>query len=533
MASCPVWRVARARGAARHRGARDEAVARATCVAAETAESVLRRARAQLDNAALDARVRGGPPRPRRVGGPGPSRATAGRDVSSFRGDVNDGRAPRAGDRARGAGSTRDARRRARTTRGGRGRRRRRERHPRGARRARARGARGRPTETRTSSMAADAAPRPSRGALRRCAPKSSSARSRRAWKCAQTLRRETATTQAGERGRRASRADAPPRCPRGVPAQPPPPPAFQGQRARAHLHRGRLRRQRDAPRRTRDVDAGRVPGLGTRARSGGLAADARAKAEEEIRTAWCGGSVRANRDVSRVATRVRLTRRELSPRRGTRIRRADANVAAADASRENADSVARSLKGSWWTRGRRWRRRWRSPRRHGVGGGARRGCRRRRTSERARTQTRPSADGAAHGAREAEATREEAVAELETVTAALVEERRRSDAAKAELAETRRAPRKPDSREGKPRVRTRTPSDDSEARTARPESTAKGARGSALRPRWRPRTPRSRRRRCGSASARSPTSPARSSAFDDSIGSEPRSDAVHHRGLK
>ena len=78
--------------------------------------------------------------------------------------------------------------------------------------------------------------------------------------------------------------------------------------------------------------------------------------------------------------------------------------------------------------------------------------------------------------AREAEATREEAVAELETVTAALVEERRRYDAAKAELAETRRAPRKTRGAKEEP-GRPSDSSDDSEARTARPESTARAPR--------------------------------------------------------
>ena len=78
--------------------------------------------------------------------------------------------------------------------------------------------------------------------------------------------------------------------------------------------------------------------------------------------------------------------------------------------------------------------------------------------------------------AREAEATREEAVAELETVTAALVEERRRYDAAKAELAETRRALRKTRGAKEEP-GRPSDSSDDSEARTARPESTARAPR--------------------------------------------------------
>ena len=206
----------------------------------------------------------------------------------------------------------------------------------------------------------------------------------------------------------------------------------------------------------------------------------ARAKAEEEIQMVrrrfeldLAGAKQRAERDAEEA-------RRAAFEARDEHIRRADARVAAADASRENAESVARSLKGELVDA--------RSALAEAEMALA--AARAKAAAEPAEMPSPTTALNRAYAdsaeaqmarlmatARDAEATREEAVTELETVTAALVEERRRCDAAKAELAEIRRAQRKNPAKEER-EARRYDSSNDSDARTGGgPESTARAPR--------------------------------------------------------
>ena len=115
----------------------------------------------------------------------------------------------------------------------------------------------------------------------------------------------------------------------RGVPAQPPPPPAFQGHLADAALFGavafGAILRRTSAT--AARVDAGTGPVSGSaRGLEGSQPTSvlARVRNLEMNQDRIAEAANRANRDVSRVATRVRLTRRELSPP----VRRMEASAA-------------------------------------------------------------------------------------------------------------------------------------------------------------------------------------------------------------
>ena len=115
----------------------------------------------------------------------------------------------------------------------------------------------------------------------------------------------------------------------RGVPAQPPPPPAFQGHLADAALFGavafGAILRRTSAT--AARVDAGTGPVSGSaRGLEGSQPTSvlARVRNLEMNQDRIAEAANRANRDVARVATRVRLTRRELSPP----VRRMEASAA-------------------------------------------------------------------------------------------------------------------------------------------------------------------------------------------------------------
>ena len=114
-----------------------------------------------------------------------------------------------------------------------------------------------------------------------------------------------------------------------GVPAQPPPPPAFHGHLADAALFGavafGAILRRTSAA--AARVDAGTGPvSRSARGLEGSQPTSvlARVRNLEMNQDRIAEAANRANRDVSRVATRVRLTRRELSPP----VRRMEANAA-------------------------------------------------------------------------------------------------------------------------------------------------------------------------------------------------------------
>lgn len=135
---------------------------------------------------------------------------------------------------------------------------------------------------------------------------------------------------QARERDQlEASRARYAAAVSRGVPAQPPPPPAFQGHLADAALFGavafGAILRRTSAA--AARVDAGTGPvSRSARGLEGSQPTSvlARVRNLEMNQDRIAEAANRANRDVSRVATRVRLTRRELSPP----VRRMEASAA-------------------------------------------------------------------------------------------------------------------------------------------------------------------------------------------------------------
>ena len=135
---------------------------------------------------------------------------------------------------------------------------------------------------------------------------------------------------QARERDQlEASRARYDAAVSRGVPAQPPPPPAFQGHLADAALFGavafGAILRRTSAA--AARVDAGTGPvSRSARGLEGSQPTSVlvRVRNLEMNQDRIAEAANRANRDVSRVATRVRLTRRELSPP----VRRMEASAA-------------------------------------------------------------------------------------------------------------------------------------------------------------------------------------------------------------